>query len=91
MLLIVVMKLEEVSMNLHGLAWPLLLLPSLGEKNMLHGRCFQNETSGVTLNFIYSRSPSVAGGRDGIGARELSVVIDMLITLIVMVVSQIPS
>lgn len=91
MLLIVVMKLEEVSMNLHDLAWPLLLLPSLGEKNILHGRWFQNETSGVALNFIYSRSPSVAGRRDGIGARELSVVIDMLITLIVMVVSQTPS
>ena len=33
----------------------------------------------------------MAGGRDGIDARELSVVIDMLITLIVIVVSQIPS
>ena len=29
----------------------------------------------------------MAGGRDGIDARELSVVIDMLITLIVIVVS----
>lgn len=29
----------------------------------------------------------MAGGRDGMGARELSVLIDMLITLIVMVVS----
>lgn len=78
-------------MNLHDLAWPLLLLPSLGEKSMLHGCWFQNKTSGVDLNFIYSWSPSVAGGRDGMDARELSVLIDMLITLIVMVVSQIPS
>ena len=55
MLLIVVMELEEVSMNLHDLAWPLLLLPSLGEKNMLHGRWFQNETAGVALNLSTAR------------------------------------